>query len=84
MKNMKEIIAAVEKALEKYHIYAYVHQHDDLPVVAVEIEWGDWKHDHRLADIIVEEDLGGQNISTKITAEDGSDCYSAVHYYMFA
>lgn len=82
MKNMQELITTVEKALEKHYIFANVYQHEDLPVIDVDINWGDWKHSHLYADMIVEE-LGGMLLSTKVTAEDGSDCYSAIHSYIF-
>lgn len=51
-----------------------------LPVVAVEINNGDWKHDHARADYILKE-CGFTLMKTEVTEEDGSDCYSAIHYY---
>lgn len=82
MPEMKEIIAKVETALTDARIHASVYQRMDLPVVAVEINWGDWKHDHLHADLVVER-LGGLLVSTQLTEEDCSDCYSAVHNYIF-
>ena len=52
-------------------------------VVGVLIEWGDWKHDHLRADYLVLEQLGGRCIGCRLTEEDGSDCYSAIHFYDF-
>lgn len=48
--------------------------------VTVEILWGDWKHDHARAKWLVSEQ-GYMHISEKVTAEDGSDCYSAIHTF---
>lgn len=53
----------------------------------IEIQWGDWKHDHWYADCLVEDFFKTKPevykvLSTKnITEEDGSDCYSATHIY---
>ena len=48
--------------------------------VAVTIEWGDWKHDHFwCADLMGY--IGYEETKSKVTEEDGSDCYSAIHYF---
>lgn len=53
----------------------------------IEIQWGDWKHDHLRATYLVEnffhkkaevEQVVGVE---QITEEDGSDCYSSIHMY---
>lgn len=53
----------------------------------VEITWGDWKHHHLRADLLVEEffkEKGLTILQEEYTIEeDGSDCYSAEHYYWF-
>ena len=76
-------IAKIEKEVSDKGVYADVYQYADLPVVCVEINWGDWKHDHLRADWILEE-LGWNLFKTEITDEDGSDCYSAIRYYVKA
>ena len=48
--------------------------------VQIEISWGDWKHDHRYLEHLMGE-LDYILVDKKITNEDGSDCYSADHYY---
>lgn len=51
--------------------------------INVAIEYGDWKHDHRFADQLVEVAFGEQ-IKGKdeiVTEQDGSDTYSAEHIY---
>jgi hypothetical protein len=53
-------------------------------MVAVEIIWGDWKHDHLRIDWLMKESFPNlRSIHTQTTEEDGSDCYSAIHYYYF-
>ena len=46
----------------------------------VEIEWGDWKHDHMWCDELM--GYLGYTLTDEIeTEENGSDCYSAERYY---
>lgn len=77
----------LERKLRDYGIFCEVWAYDH-GIVAVGIERGDWKHDHARADYLVSQ-LGGKLDSTDdtpsvvVTEEDGSDCYSAVHYYRF-
>jgi len=56
---------------------------DDRLVIS--INWGDWKHEHGYADYLVKKffmDKGlGIEVEEEITDEDGSDTYSADHYY---
>ena len=48
--------------------------------VMVEIEWGDWKHDHLRCDDLMKA-KGYSLVEEEITEEDGSDCYSAIRHY---
>lgn len=52
-----------------------------MPAIVVEIHWGDWKHDHAYCRSLME-DLGASYLNTKVIEEDGSDCYSACHYFL--
>lgn len=71
----------IRKALQEHRIYASVWTENNGNI-AVEIEWGDWKHEHLATDIIVER-LGGEKVREKTTEEDGSDTYSSIHYFHF-
>ena len=53
----------------------------DMPVVECEIHWGDWKHDHLRLKWLMEE-IGAHFITTRLDEENGSDCYSATHWFM--
>ena len=44
------------------------------------IEWGDWKHSHSYCENVMRE-LGYTFEGETIVEENGSDCYSSVHYY---
>ena len=49
--------------------------------VEITIDMGDWKHEHLWAKNLMEF-LGYKEIGNKVTEEDGSDCYSAEHYFL--
>ena len=67
--------------LDDNGVWAEVYTHYDLPVVVVDISWGDWKHEHLWTRDLMHF-LGYTEIASKVTEEDGSDCYSAEHYFL--
>ena len=71
-------VERIENALNKDGIYSDVSY--DGEHIMVHISWGDWKHEHGRCDYILG-NLGLTCVNTEVTEEDGSDCYSAVHYY---
>lgn len=84
MKNTKiyKIIEKINKKLMDNMIVADVY-HTGLPgQVCVEILWGDWKHEHVRTKLLVQ-DMGGFYVGSQTIEEDGSDCYSAVHTFLF-
>ena len=64
--------------LRTKNCYYEIYETEDGFVISV--EWGDWKHDHRYLEYLMRE-LDYILVDKKITNEDGSDCYSADHYY---
>jgi hypothetical protein len=62
-------------------VWAEVYKHFDLPVMIVDISWGDWRHSHLWAKSLMSY-LGYGEIGCKVTEEDGSDTYSAEHYFI--
>jgi len=60
-------------------IYADVYTNSEGQV-EVQIDWGDWKHDHGWCNNLMSY-LGYDEDDMVVTEEDGSDCYSARHYY---
>lgn len=46
----------------------------------ISINWGDWKHDHAYMDYLMKVN-GFVKTNEEITEEDGSDCYSSIHFY---
>lgn len=89
----RERFEEIRKELNKYlsehgsYQFADMDMVGGIRVLAVDINWGDWKHDHLRTDYLVNEfseTLENEEISlatTKLTEEDGSDAYSAIHYY---
>ena len=49
--------------------------------IAIKIEWGDWKHEHQYLDYIMKNEFGLDCCEEEETENDGSDCYSSIHYY---
>ena len=47
---------------------------------AVSISWGDWKHEHGWCDVLMEY-ISYEKVTESVTEENGSDCYSSIHYY---
>lgn len=78
---MKEQLARVEQILRENDIWADVYE--ELSMIAVEIHWGDWKHEHWKAKWLMQE-AGFQQIFERETEENGTDCYSAIHYFLAA
>ena len=50
-------------------------------IIKVDINWGDWKHEHLRCDYLMEQ-IGYISINSFVTEENGSDCYSAQHWYV--
>ena len=63
-------------------VWAEVYQYNQSNAAyVVNIEWGDWRHQHLWARDLMSY-LGYVEIGSKVTEEDGSDCYSAEHYFL--
>ena len=65
--------------LNDNEVYTDVYAIDENSV-QVHIEWGDWKHEHGWCSVLMGY-LGWEEGDCIVTEEDGSDCYSADHYY---
>ena len=77
----KEPVCLASDFLGRNGVYAEVYTEIEGVVLAVHIEWGDWKHEHLWARTLMGY-IGYHEISDKVTEEDGSDCYSATHYFI--
>ena len=67
---------------ENYAAFSAEIQSLDTMEIAIEFEWGDWKHEHGYADYVMREH-GFIKTDEQVTEEDGSDCYSSIHYYTY-
>lgn len=74
-----DIVALVEEVLGIYS-FSYSDLYIDDNKLGIDIECGDWKHSHRFLDNLMSSFFGlyGDEVTTAV---DGSDCYSAIHYY---
>lgn len=77
----------IDKMLRDNDIYADVYPqlsvYNQRPGICVQIDWGDWKHEHLRANYLIEEHFGLTCTSEQTTEENGSDCYSALHFYPY-
>ena len=78
MKN--ELIKKVEKLMEENGLYGDVYGDDVL--ICIDVEWGDWKHEHMRLDLMIADNFDIKFRAVEVTEEDGSDCYSATHKYV--
>ena len=82
--NLKKLQEKVENLLRDNKVYSYELDFDldNDRVVYIELEWGDWKHDHLSLKWLMEEN-GFTQAGEEVTEEDGSDCYSAIHTFIY-
>ena len=79
MEDIRNKVKIAENVLKNNNLYADVYTSGIG--VCVEINWGDWKHEHLRCDYLM--GLHGFTlVGTTETESDGSDCYSAVHLYV--
>lgn len=81
---LAELAETVDRKLAEEKRY-YEVWYDDNSIL-VEVNWGDWKHDHNWLDSFVKKLLKDEGydatVSVQETEEDGSDCYSAIHSFL--
>lgn len=56
---------------------------EDDNAICVQINWGDWKHDHLALKLAVTESCQPTTCISEVIEENGSDCFSAVHRFIF-
>lgn len=76
---MAKSATEVRKKFAEENMYCEIHEHEN-GCISIEIEWGDWKHDHAYSDHLMRE-MGYDCTDEQVTEENGSDCYSSVHFY---
>lgn len=82
---MLAIEKKIYEILNDKHIMAeVVDYNENTRMIAVEVIWGDWKHEHWRLDCLMREAFDNLRSIHEVTTEDNeSDCYSAIHYYYF-
>ena len=80
--DISDKVEVIRNLLENAGIYADVYS-TGRNSIAVDIEWGDWKHDHLACEYIIKNHFPECKIFAKTTEEDGSDTYSATHLAVF-
>lgn len=74
----KDEVSMVSSYLSENDVYADVYHDGDEIVVS--ISWGDWKHDHGWCENLMSY-IGYEQTDMVETEENGSDCYSADHFF---
>lgn len=82
--DLKQLSNDLSEHFADLNVYYDIWWDDDS--ILVDIDWGDWKHDHLWCDYEVEHFLNSRGYEvlshdTEVTDEDGSDTYSATHSY---
>ena len=77
----KYIEDTIHQFLNDNGVWSEVFTKCDRKVIVVSIEWGDWRHSHMWGTDLMKY-LGYTEIGNRVTEEDGSDCYSAEHYFI--
>ena len=73
----------INEIMRKHNLHGEAYDESDR-VVAVEIHWGDWKHNHLRLKWLVEEGMPDlKKVQEEVTEENGTDCYSAIHRFYF-
>lgn len=80
--NITATLEKVEKLLNDNNMRGEINQFGNISAFTVHIDWGDWKHEHLRAKYLIESNNLGIFVKSETTEEDGSDCYSATHYFV--
>ena len=84
--DIKVFAEKLDRLFDEHNLFATVYPMRGIQesYIAVEIEWGDWKHDHLRCKYMTEmffDEIAIYDIviESEVTADNGSDCYSAIH-----
>lgn len=82
---MLEMEKKIYELMTENHIMGEVVDYNDqMRMIAVEVRWGDWKHEHARLDWLMRANFADLRSIHEVTTEDNeTDCYSAIHYYYF-
>ena len=91
--NTQALVDAIKATFKSYNTFydMWVENNEAGDIIAIEVNWGDWKHDHAFIDWAVKQlnyTLIGNwraifmKYSEDVTEEDGSDTYSSIHRFI--
>ena len=79
-KDKMKLIRDIGNKLEENGRYYNVELTAD-GTIAIDISWGDWKHDHAFLNVLIRNNFNLNLVDEVVNEEDGSDCYSSTHYF---
>ncbi len=71
--EVHELLAKMQLGYDSY---------TDCDKLYIDVNFGDWKHDHAAIDETISTVFGFRKISEYVTEKTGSDNYSATHIYL--
>ena len=80
MERIYELMEQIETMLNENDYYPEIGCNGST--ITIDIHWGDWKHDHIAITNFITSYFPLKLINTIVTENDGSDCYSARHYFV--
>jgi hypothetical protein len=79
----KQDVERVDSLLNEYSISAYVNADYSLNTIYIDIDWGDWKHDHLYIRHLLST-IGFNEIREDVIGSTDSDYYKSEHTFMYA
>ena len=79
--RLQEIINKAKVQFKEHNCHYEIYPYMGISI-AVEINRGDWKHDHAFVDYIMRNLRNVTKFGEEVTEEDGSDTYSSIHYFV--
>ena len=71
-------VQEIQEYLNENEIFGEVAEWNNQLIIS--IEWGDWKKGHLWCKVLMGY-IGFTEFASKVTDENGSDTYSAIHYF---
>ena len=74
--NTEEFVKSIMKSNNAHYNFSVSNETD----VEINIDFGDWKHDHLFVDKIMKEN-GFEKTDEEVTGDDGCDVYGSIHRF---
>lgn len=80
--TITDAVSRISRYLSDNHNYGeIINCIGDGRAVQIDVNWGDWKHDHGYLDNLMRY-IGYRKVGETVTEENGSDTYSSIHSFV--